>query len=807
MEFLIVLRYLLVFALLAVLGAPIAALIFRELPHRGAAFALPTALIPLAIVVFWVGQLTFGVHTVLLGVGVVAVGSLLARRRAAPDWRAVATTYGVFTVGFLLLVLFRSANPGITPAGGEQFLHFGLVNALERADSLPPEDMWYAGESLRYYYGTQLQVTSFSLLTGTPVRYGFNLGIAAFYGVLVVVGYGLAGAIVARRGHSFRLGGSLGAVFVGLGGPTTTPIRLVTPYLPERVADLVAPAAFGFVAQRFNGGDLTQAVADLSAPLDWSWWYTRYVVPGTIQEVPLYSFVKADLHGHSLSTGFVLFAGAVAYAYYLTPSEQRLRRASLLFGGLGAIAGVFGFMNTWALPTAGGLALLAAGAANAHPATMLPEPVGSRLQIGSVEASDRSRAGRLQQVGQELWRLVLAALAAGVVVLLGVLVASPFLIFGDVPSNNGIGLFPPRSPLGPFLVIYAGVLGLFALYVTTQGWDALRGVDRGHLLGGGVGLALAVLVTVSGLQFGVLAVTGPLLAGAWYLVRSGRGDFGMVLLVAGVGLLLSFELVHARLPEIANPRWNTALKVAVQGWTLAGAGAAVGAAVVLARGRERLSTYRSAEAATTDGGDEQRVADANEEQRVADAMSRRPPIGAAVSVVIVVIVLVATLVFPTMVFGQEVGAEVAEDEFEPTVNGHSNLERFHSGEAAAIDWLNDRRGTPTIVEAPGPSYDYTSTASTFTGLPTVIGWDHQEEYRSPEAYDRRVAHVDAIYAGDWATASRHLQRYDVAYVYVGPGERERYGSGLRSFERSAFSVVFDNEAVTVYEVDETKLEA
>ena len=343
--------------------------------------------------------------------------------------------------------------------------------------------------------------------------------------------------------------------------------------------------------------------------------------------------------------------------------------------------------------------------------------------------------------------------------------------------------------------------------MTTQGWDALRGVDRGHLLGGGVGLALAVLVTVSGLQFGVLAVTGPLLAGAWYLVRSGRGDFGMVLLVAGVGLLLSFELVHARLPEIANPRWNTALKVAVQGWTLAGAGAAVGAAVVLARGRERLSTYRSAEAATTDGGDEQRVADANEEQRVADAMSRRPPIGAAVSVVIVVIVLVATLVFPTMVFGQEVGAEVAEDEFEPTVNGHSNLERFHSGEAAAIDWLNDRRGTPTIVEAPGPSYDYTSTASTFTGLPTVIGWDHQEEYRSPEAYDRRVAHVDAIYTGDWATASRHLQRYDVAYVYVGPGERERYGSGLRSFERSAFSVVFDNEAVTVYEVDETKLEA
>lgn len=75
--------------------------------------------------------------------------------------------------------------------------------------------------------------------------------------------------------------------------------------------------------------------------------------------------------------------------------------------------------------------------------------------------------------------------------------------------------------------------------------------------------------------------------------------------------------------------------------------------------------------------------------------------------------------------------------------------------------------------------------------------------------DRRVADregVDQIYTGEFDTAASHLQRYDVTYVYVGPNERERYGEELRSFDQPAFSVAFENEAVTIYEVDHSALE-
>jgi len=816
-EYVPVFSYLLLFACFGALGAPIAAVVFRELRYRGAAFAIPTALIPFAIVVFWLGQVTFGRHTIVIALGAVAAATSVAYRRGGvPEWDAVARAYGVFALGFLCLVLLRTSSPGITPSGGEQFLHFGLVNALERSGSLPPMDLWYAGEPLRYYYGTQLQVTGFAMLTGTELRYGFSLGIAAFYGVLVVVAYGLSGAIVAHRGHSHRLGGSLGAFVVAFGGATTTPVRLLTPVLPEVISKPIARAAFGFAARRFHGGDLAAAVAGLSNPRTWSWWYTRYVVPGTIQEVPLYAFLKADLHGHALSTGYVLFAAAVAYAYYRMPAGDRRRRAATVFGGLGAIAGVFGFMNTWALPTAGGIAALAVGAADPDPATLFPGRFGTVLEGASTPGGDRSPVSRF---GSELRRLALAGGAGVVVVVIGVAVASPFLVFGHVPTNGGIGLLPPRSPIGPFLVVYGGLLAMFALYLVTLGWP-VEGLDRRLLAATTLCLPPALAATAVRFDVGVLALTATSLLAGWVLVCAGRsagdesqgdggggrsehgdgrdptdggGDFAVVLFVAGFGLLLALEVVHARLPEIDLPRWNTALKVAVQGWTLATAGAGVAAAVVLARARDRIAAYRAAVGSagdSTPGGETDTVT----------APDRLAVLRSSLSVALVCLFLVSTLVFPVMVLNREVGNEVAAGTYDPTLDGFEAIETSRPKQAAAIRWLGDRPGRPTIVEAPGPSYRFTNPASTFTGLPTVVGWDHQAEYRSPEAYERRVIHVDEIYAGEWTVAAEHLRRYDVVYVYVGPGERDRYGDALRSFDRPGITVAFENGAVTIYRV-------
>ncbi|MFC7132202.1 MULTISPECIES: DUF2298 domain-containing protein [Salinibaculum] len=785
MEWLLVVRWLLVLGVLTAVGAPLSAWLFPRLPRRGAAFSLPVTLLVVALVTFLVGQVTFGVHTVLAGVVVAAVASAVAYRQGArPEWKSVGRLFLVFAAGFLVLVAFRGVGPTITPVAGEQFLHFGLAKTLTRTAALPPEDFWFAGEPLRYYYGSQMQVTGLSLLTGTPLRYGFNLGIATFYGVLVVSAYGLGGAVVAAAGRSYRLGGLLAALFAAVGGALTTTVRLLFGLLPDDVAVEYGHAVFGFAAQR-SGRTYPEMVATMGTPDTWFWWYTRYVVPGTLQEVPLYSFVKGDLHGHALSTGYVVVAAALAFSYYRLPAERRGRRLAVLLGGLGGVAGVFGFMNTWSLPTAVGLAWLAVATADAHPSTLLPGTAGERLRGPDAERG-------LGRVGAELWRAVLAVVPALLVGAIGVAIASPFLLSGLVPENGGVGLFPPRSPLAEFLVVYGGLVALFAGYVAYRGWPAIRTVDRrtaitlagvGVLALGAAGLASAT----------VLALTAVLVVAAWWLVRTGRAGFEAVLLAAGVGLLLSMEVLFAKVAPWPDgyARWNTSLKVAVQGWTLAAVAAGGASAILLADAREVLAAAREDggenRAATTDGG------------------SGRPTRTVLAGALVLAVVL-GSATFPAMTTGQELGGAIADGQA-LSVDGLAGHEEWHPEELAALQWLDDRQGRPTVVEAPGRAYQWTSRAATTTGLPALVGWTHhQENYRPDERVAARVAAAERIYTGNRSAAAATLAAYGVDFVYVGPVERERYGGALGSFgDREWQSVAFENSAVTVYRVDQRAL--
>jgi len=783
MEWSLVLRWGVVLALLTTTGAPIAALVFAHLPRRGAAFSLPVAVLAVTTVVFLVGQVRFGFGTVLLGV-LVTVGLAGAAYNAGgvPDWRAVAATYGVFLGGFLLYAVYSSHNAGITPAGGEQFLHFGLTNALASAEVLPSEDFWYAGQPLRYYYGTQLQIAWLSMLSRTAVRYGYYLGLASFYGILFVCAYGLAGALVASRGRSYHLGGILGVTFVALGGTTTTFFRLLFGWLPSDVSGGYGRGVFRALVEE-RGFTFREAVASQGGIDQWDWFYERYVVEGALHEFPLYSFVKADLHGHTLSTGYIVLAGAIAFSYYRTPAERRWLRLGLVYGCLGVVAGVFGFMNTWSLPTAVILAGIALAAGDAHPATLLPDSLGGYLI--PFTGSERSVA-LPHRVGAEAWRLVLAGVLALPVGVIGIAVASPFVVFGSVPTNEGIGLLPSRTPLGQFLVLYGGLLVLFGTSLALRSRETFP-FDVYHVAGG---LLLAVVTTLFFvLDMGVFAVTVPLMASSWWLVRTDRAGFAVVLVFVGLGLLLSMELVHARVYPFERERWNTTLKVAIQGWTVAAVGAGAISALLLAEARDRLGMVRrSFEIRGTD--------------------VRRSVLRVGFPWVLVVLVVVATVGVSLPFAGLVVYHEVGDDVLSPgegTLDGLAIHDQHRQGEMEAMYWL-DERGRTTIVEAPGrDSYRWRNSASVFTDAVSVVGWVHQVGYRGESAYDTRATHVETLYTGSPESVISTLRRYGVDYIYVGPGEREVFGD-ITDFERiDGISVAFENEAVTIFAVDHQQL--
>jgi YYY domain-containing protein len=140
----------------------------------------------------------------------------------------------------------------------------------------------------------------------------------------------------------------------------------------------------------------------------------------------------------------------------------------------------------------------------------------------------------------------------------------------------------------------------------------------------------------------------------------------------------------------------------------------------------------------------------------------------------------------------------------PTLNGMAWLEHAAPADAAAIHWL--RRHQPrsaTVLEAVGPDFDPAGSArvSTFTGLPTVLGWGgHEVQWGHKPG--RRGKDVEQIYrTRRLSVAKSLLAGYDVHYVFVGSLERRRYPpAGLRKFAQLG-TPVFSKGQTTIYRVD------
>jgi len=128
------------------------------------------------------------------------------------------------------------------------------------------------------------------------------------------------------------------------------------------------------------------------------------------------------------------------------------------------------------------------------------------------------------------------------------------------------------------------------------------------------------------------------------------------------------------------------------------------------------------------------------------------------------------------------------------LDGTQWLAEQHPDDFAAIEWLNDTvQGRPVIVEAVGESYTTFARVSTFTGLPTVLGWRvHEWLWRGGfEIPGKRTEEVKRIYEEPLSSETATLlNQYQVRFIFVGDKEREAYAAvdetGLKSLGRIVF---------------------
>lgn len=557
-------RWLATYTALQVLGLlalPLAWSVCRWLPDRGASTAKPLGLL-LTGLVLWLGT-SHGLLRNDLGgsvlaaalvgaAGIAAGGRGLARdpsgRRPLLEGlrsqRALLLAQeAVFVTVFAAWAIVRAHDPAAEHT--EQPMDLMLVTASALGPTLPLPDPWLSGYPVGYYYFGHWLVALLGRLAGQPPEIAYNLGQAAWYGLLALGCFGVV-ANLARLGRSPAsdrrpiAAGMLAVLAIALAGNL------------QGTLDLVQRSGVSFHALAAG-----RALHNFEPATDhWWWWRSSRVLEDlapdgahveVIDEFPAFSYVLGDDHPHVLAQPFVLLALALALNRYLARGRPRAVEASVLVAVVAAIA----FLNPADLPAVA-LAVLAATWASAR-----REGSGARSAI-----------------------LGALLLAGGLVLLL-----APFLATaqGQVRGVLANALHP--TPAFQLVLMFGSLLpGLVLLLLD----PAARPAPRVRAVAVGLGvllpaLAMGVILVGAGETrplavarwssqpwslLGVGALLGALGARLW----GGRGMPGTRAALAaaalGCALVLAPELAY--LHDAFGTRMNTIFKLYYQAWLLLG---------------------------------------------------------------------------------------------------------------------------------------------------------------------------------------------------------------------------------------------
>jgi YYY domain-containing protein len=765
---------------LGLICLPLTFTVFHNLPDRGWAFSKAIGMAVLAFAV-WLPLMCFqilpysqlfilGVLLIILALNI--LGFLRVRHDIAKQLRVntayILATEVVFLGMVFLLGWIRSYAPDIRSF--EMFMDEGFIAAIMRSPHLPPNDMWYAGYSINYYYYAHFTAATLGKLLAQPPSIVFNTGISIFFGLTAVNLFGVTCNIVAwARYRRKRIQQHEPA-----DEPASTVYPSLLPAAPYGLLTMIMGLVLGNLAatqQWFQlHGDLSQ----------YDWYAPSRVIDKTINEFPAFSFLLSCFHAHVLTLAFTIVGIALAFNLFLERDGKGLHafgrgwRLPLTLGMTALMIGGLFVMNGWDYPTYMGLTLVCL----------------ALQQWLAYNGTFRSE-------------LVLDVFTAGAaLVALSFILYAPFYLTFISPSQ-GLGFVDPndRTPLSNELLIY----GLFAFMFITllavtlmkrpfaadeDDDDAVRparrGPDANILSLWGIGLAglLALLLLRNSSTFvaaGVICALGVVLL----LNRLQDRSLAFTLLLGSLAfaLIAGCEVLFLKDVFADNfPRMNTVFKFYFQCWALLSITSGVGLYFIL---------------------------DGFQPDALATLAQRRMQRGLEIAWSLCLLAfLLAGAVYPIA------GSYARTDHFAQRSNsldGLAYMQSYSPGDYGAISWLNTHvSGDPVIIEAIGPDYSDYARISAFTGLPTPMGWvGHEYQWRvnwfnkgnNAADFNRRSSDIDAIYTStDPKVVLSLMNYYHAQYLIVGALEQAKYPkANLRRF--GAFmQVVYSAYGDTIYKV-------
>jgi len=138
------------------------------------------------------------------------------------------------------------------------------------------------------------------------------------------------------------------------------------------------------------------------------------------------------------------------------------------------------------------------------------------------------------------------------------------------------------------------------------------------------------------------------------------------------------------------------------------------------------------------------------------------------------------------------------------LNGINWLKQSYPAELEAILWIRKNiSSNSTILEAAGDSYTYYNLISSYSGIPTILGWQvHEWLWRgSYEEVGKRLSDVEKIYTSQSLSDTKILlEKYKVSYIIVGTLERKKYPNLNEEKIKKLGRPVFSYGQLTIYQI-------
>ncbi len=756
----------LVLLVLGVVAYPVTGLIFGRFHDGGFVFSKAIGLAGAGILMWFLSSvklLKFTRMNSLVSVGILLMLHIILlvivahkQRNAPKSWLAQACGYRitekklvaalksevVFFALFTLWCYLRGFKP--EAYGTEKFMDYGFMAVMDRSDYMPPQDLWFSGESINYYYVGQYLATFMTKLSGVGVEYGYNLMMM----MLAAFGFSMPYSIINNVVRSFlkdrKLSVRTGKSMESENGQKVFLLIRALPPIVGTVAGLATSFSgnmhyflFRFLIPRL------QRIAGFAEDEIEKFWFpnsTRYIgynpetSDKTIHEFPSYSFVLGDLHAHAINIMFVLTVLAMLFAWLQYRKERMdtvrigttTKKASLWCEALhpvilllGFFIGMFHMTNFWDFP----IYFVVAGAI-----ILFSNAVIYQFSFDTVK---------------------LTALQAVVVLAVAKIVALPFTLNFDQISTT-IRLNYYRTPMHQLIVLWGLPVVLVIIFIcdrysvltrlgvlTGFRYDEkgqkipprLRDEDKERL----TEHEKATLVEFIPEKNKLFQFIENLTISDLFVITIG---------LCAIGLILIPELIYVKdIYEGDYKRSNTMFKLTFQAYIML----ALCMAFILMKLTAFARTYF---------------------QRVAG--------------------IVFGLCFLTTLgyFGNAVNGwfgDVRDASRYQGLDATAFMQKESAQDAEAVAWMKENlTGTPVVLEAWGPSYSFYERISAMTGLPTVMGWQTHEWLWRSEASgvfpavvnERRRDVVEIYYSTDEARVRELIEKYNIEYIYVGASERK-----------------------------------